>query len=351
MTTVFTLSQLGWNAFFQQQLSLEECTQQVPARIVAQHRSCIDVLTEQGPKRLMYGLDIPASACALTIGDWLLLNLDGSFGRMLDRRSCFSRKAAGSKVAEQLIAANVDTVLVVTALNHDFSLNRIERYSALIREAGADVVAVLTKADLCDDPADYQRQVQALDPLLVVETVNGLDAACAATLQPWCRAGSTVALLGSSGVGKSTLINTLLGQAAQLTAEARVADDKGRHTTTSRTLHLMNNGGILLDTPGMRELQLTDCETGLQETFADIAELAKRCRYSDCQHQSEPGCAVIEALQAEQVDGRRLANYLSLMREQAHNAASLAEKRARDRCKSRYYRSVQTAARLRKKGR
>ncbi len=245
---------------------------------------------------------------------------------MLERRSCFSRKAAGTKVAEQLIAANVDTVFVVTALNHDFSLNRIERYLALIREAGADAVAVLTKADLCDDPAAYQCQVQALDPLLVVETVNGLDTASVSALQPWCRAGSTVALLGSSGVGKSTLINTLTGQTAQLTAEARVADDKGRHTTTSRTLHLMDGGGILLDTPGMRELQLADCETGVQETFADITELVKRCRYSDCQHQSEPGCAVIEALQAEQIDGRRLANYLSLMREQTHNTASLAEK-------------------------
>ncbi|WP_271271170.1 ribosome small subunit-dependent GTPase A [Aliamphritea hakodatensis] len=350
MTTVFTLSQLGWSAFFQQQLSLEECTAQVPARIVAQHRSCIDVLTEQGPKRLMAGPAIPA-ALTLTTGDWLLLNPDGSFYRMLQRRSCFSRKAAGSRVAEQLIAANVDTVFVATALNHDFSLNRTERYLALIREAGADAVVVLTKADLCDDPAGYQRQVQALDPRLVVETVNGLDAASVATLQPWCRAGSTVAVLGSSGVGKSTLINTLLGQSALLTGEARTSDDKGRHTTTARTLHLMNDGGILLDTPGMRELQLADCETGVQETFADITELAERCRYSDCQHQSEPGCAVTEALQAEKIDARRLANYLSLMREQAHNAASLAEKRARDRSKSRYYRSVQTEARQRKKGR
>lgn len=347
MTTIYSLSQLGWTPYFQQQLTLEECTQCVPARVIAQHRSHLELYTEHGKQDLPVTHKLPT----LTVGDWILLHHDGTYSRLLDRLSRFARKASGSKVSEQLIAANVDTVFVVTAVNHNFSLNRIERYLALTKEAGAEAVVVLTKSDLCDDPDSYRRQVQALDPLLMVEAINALDANTLTGLHPWCKAGNTVAVLGSSGVGKSTLVNTLLGQAAQQTGSARDADDKGRHTTTSRSLHLIPNGGVLLDTPGMRELQLADCESGVEEVFSDISALATQCRYNDCQHQSEPGCAIQMALDASQIDQRRLSNYLKLMREQAHNSASLAEKRAKDRSLGRFYRSVQSEATLRKKGR
>ena len=347
MTTIYSLSHLGWSPFFQQQLSLEECTQYLPARVIAQHRSYLELYSEQGSQRLPHTPKMPA----LTVGDWVLLHEDGTFYRLLERLSRFSRRASGSKVSEQLIASNIDTVFITTSLNQDFSLNRIERYLALIKEAGADAVVVLTKPDLCDDPASYLQQVQALDPLLMVEVVNGLDASSAKVLLPWCRSGNSVAVLGSSGVGKSTLVNALLGELTQQTAEARDADDKGRHTTTSRTLHLMPGGGVLLDTPGMRELQLADCETGLEEAFADISALIEQCRYSDCQHNSEPGCAVQRALKASQIDQRRLSNYLKLMREQVHNSASLAEKREKDRALGRFYRSVQKESRKLKKGR
>lgn len=347
MTTIYSLSQLGWTPYFQQQLTLEECMQCLPAKIIAQHRSHLELYTEHGKQNLPVTHTLPA----LTVGDWILLHHDGTYSRLLDRLSRFARKASGSKISEQLIAANVDTVFVVTALNHNFSLNRIERYLALTKDAGADAVVVLTKSDLCDDPDSYRRQVQALDPFLMVEAINALDSNSVKGLQPWCKPGNTVAMLGSSGVGKSTLVNTLLGQSAQQTAAARADDDRGRHTTTSRTLHLIPDGGVLLDTPGMRELQLTDCESGLDEVFADISTLAIQCRYSDCQHQSEPGCAVQKALKASQIDQRRLSNYLKLMREQAHNSASLAEKRAKDRSLGRFYRSVQSEATLRKKGR
>lgn len=347
MTTVYSLSQLGWSPFFQQQLTLDECTQYLPARVFAQHRSYVELYSEQGNQRLFYTPSMPP----LTVGDWVLLNDDGTFYRALERLSCFSRKASGSKVSEQLIASNVDTVFITTSLNQDFSLNRIERYLALIKEAGADAVVVLTKADLCDDPASYLQQVQAIDPLLMIEVVNGLDANSVKALLPWCGSGNSVAVLGSSGVGKSTLVNTLLGESTQQTTAARDADDKGRHTTTSRTLHLIPSGGVLLDTPGMRELQLADCEAGLEETFADISALVKQCRYGDCQHDSEPGCAVQAALNSSQIDQRRLSNYLKLMREQAHNSASLAEKREKDRALGRFYRSVQSESRKRKKGR
>ena len=170
MTTIYPLSQLGWTAFFQQQLTLDEWTETTPARVMAQHRSQLTLCCEQG------SLDLPVHTAMppLTTGDWLLLNPDGSFHRALERRSVFSRKAAGSKVNEQLIAANVDTVFIATALNHNFNLNRIERYLALTREAGAEAVVVLTQADLCDNPEAFRQQVQALDPMLMVETVNAL---------------------------------------------------------------------------------------------------------------------------------------------------------------------------------
>ena len=229
---------------------------------------------------------------------------------------------------------------MVSSLNQDFNLNRIERYLALANEAGVEPVVVLTKADCCENPQSYTQQVQALDQLLMVVTVNSLDPDSVNKLEPWCCTGKTVALLGSSGVGKSTLLNTLSGKTVQLTHSIREDDDKGRHTTTGRSLHLLPTGGLLLDTPGMRELQLANCEHGIEETFTDIRELATQCKFTDCQHQNEPGCSVRAAINAGKLDERRLTSYLKLMREQAFNQATLAEKRARDRSLGRYYRSV-----------
>lgn len=279
-----------------------------------------------------------------------MLDEAGGFNRLLDRLSLFSRKAAGSKVAAQNIAANVDTVFIVSSLNSNFSLNRIERYLALAHEAGVEPVVVLTKADMCDDLQGFVQQVRALDRMLMVEAVNGLDADSVSVLSHWCGVGKTVAFLGSSGVGKSTLINTLLGQTEQETAAIREQDSKGRHTTTARSLHFMPNGGMLLDTPGMRELQLADCERGVEETFAEVAELAAQCRFSDCQHQSEPGCMIQKAIKQGELDQRRLDNYLKLLREQAFNGATLAEKRSKDRDFSKMVRSVMSEAQQRKKG-
>jgi ribosome biogenesis GTPase len=225
----------------------------------------------------------------------------------------------------------VDTLFIVTSLNDDFNLGRIERYLSLAYEAGAEPVVILSKADLCDDPESFRSQVQALAPLLMVETVNGLDPEEAKKLLPWCGNGKTIAFMGSSGVGKSTLINTLLGEAVQQTGAIREDDSKGRHVTTGRSLHLMPQGGLLLDTPGMRELQLADCDDGVAATFADIAELAEQCRFGDCRHDSEPGCAVQAAISKGELDERRLQSWRKLLREQFVNSATLAEKRARDK--------------------
>lgn len=341
MTHQYSLFQLGWQHFFQQQLTLEEWETFSVARVAGQQRSVIHLLTAHGKQTL----SITASMPAFTVGDWIVLDSEGKFQRLLERSSLFSRKAAGTKVTTQLIASNIDTVFVVCSMNQDFNLNRIERYSALANEAGVEAVLVLTKEDLCDNPEDYMEQVQALDPLLDVLTVNCLDPVSVNRLNIGCVAGKTVALLGSSGVGKSTLINTLSGMEVQRTHSIREDDDKGRHTTTGRSLHLLPAGGILLDTPGMRELQLADCEHGVEETFAEIVALAAHCRFSDCSHQSEPGCAVRAAIEAGSMDERRLSSYLKLMREQAFNQASLAEKRAREREFGRYVRTVQASKR------
>lgn len=346
MTTYYSQSQLGWQPFFQQQLTLDEWEHYSAWRVVAQHRSTAELLSEKGPFTLELAIDMPA----FTVGDWMLLNHQGHFQRLLDRQSLFTRKASGTKVDSQLIAANVDTVFVVCSLNDDFNLNRIERYLSLTKEAGVETVVVLTKSDLCADSHQWINQVQSLNPLLMVEAVNGLDANTATALEPWCKEGKTIALLGSSGVGKSTLVNLLMGRVSQQTSSIRQADSKGRHTTTARSLHLMPSGAILLDTPGMRALQIIDCEQGVKEVFADIGELESQCRYSDCQHEEEPGCAVRSALEAGGLDERRLNNYRKLLREQALNSSTLAEKRSRDRNQSRYYRSVQTQARKRKEG-
>jgi len=320
------LAQLGWRPCFQQQVDLEHWGYPV-CRVVAQHRNRLELLSESGPVELAMHPGMPAIA----VGDWLLLTPEGQFLRLLERQSLFRRKAPGKKVDEQLIAANIDTLFIVTSLNEDFSLNRIERYLSLANEAGVEPVVVLSKSDLCDDPERYQREVQGLDPLLMVETVNCLDAGDIQKLLPWCGTGKTVALMGSSGVGKSTLVNTLLRNTVQATGSIREKDSTGRHVTTGRSLHQMRGGGLLLDTPGLRELQLTDCDEGVSATFADIASLAEHCRFGDCTHGNEPGCAVQEAIARGELSARRLASYRKLMREQEFNSATLAEKRARDK--------------------
>ncbi|MCU7845120.1 MAG: ribosome small subunit-dependent GTPase A [Candidatus Thiodiazotropha sp. (ex Monitilora ramsayi)] len=347
MSTILSLSQLGWSPFFQQQLSLEEWEQSIVGRVIERHRSMIELATEQGNRTLHIIPGMPE----LTVGDWALLDREGRFHRVLERLSLFSRKASGTKVAAQLIAANVDTLFVVSSLNDDFNLNRIERYLALSSEAGVEAVVVLTKADLCEETDGYVRQVQSLDSMLMVEVVNGLDPISVNVLESWCYTGKTVALLGSSGVGKSTLVNTLLGSSVQAIASIREDDSKGRHTTTTRSLHFLPAGGLLLDTPGMRELQLFDCEEGIRETFADIDKLAGQCRFADCHHDKEPDCAVRAAIEAGELDKRRLTSFKKLMREQALNSASLQEKRARERALGRFYRSTMRASQQWKKGR
>ena len=346
MTTEYTLANLGWQPFFQQQMNLDEWDLAVCARVIEHHRSEYELATETGRQTLTITPSIPA----LTVGDWILLQQNGRFLRTLERKSCFRRKAAGNKVAEQLIAANVDTAFILCSLNDDFNLNRIERYLSIVNDADAEPVVVLSKMDLCEDSGSLRAMVQQLDNLLCVEVINCQDTASVAALLPWCQIGRTIVLLGSSGAGKSTLTNTLLGEEIQATNTIREDDAKGRHTTTSRSLLAMPDGALILDTPGMREIQLADCEQGVSATFADIEQLAEQCRFGNCQHESEPGCSVKKAIDAGELDQRRLLNYRKLLREQALHGASLAERRANDRALSRFYSRVQKEATHIKRG-
>jgi ribosome biogenesis GTPase / thiamine phosphate phosphatase len=340
------LADLGWCSFFQQQLTESESELAVPARVVEQHKGFITYQADGEPELIPLTPEMPR----VTVGDWILLDQAGRLVRALDRKGGFRRRAAGPVDQEQWLAANVDIAFIVCSLNQDYNLNRIERYLSLVYEAGAEPVVVLSKEDLCEDTQAKVAEVRRLGHDLCVESVNCLDEDSAAKLLDWCKPGATVVMLGSSGAGKSTLTNTLLGEEYQETGEIREGDDKGRHTTTRRTLLPMENGAWILDTPGMRELQLSQCETGVAAAFADIESLAETCKFRDCRHQQEPGCAVQAALIAGRLSERRLNNYQKLIREQAHNAASIAQRRSGDKALSKMYKRVQSQGRRIKEG-
>jgi ribosome biogenesis GTPase len=340
MSNFTSLTGLGWQPYFQQQLSLDEWDGTIPARVIEQYKSEVTVATESD----VFNIALLATMPEMVVGDWLLLDSQQHLLRVLDRKTCFSRKAAGSKLKRQLISANVDSAFIVTSMNDDFNLNRIERFLSLVNGSGADSVIVLSKSDQSEFPESYIAQIQELDPFLMVEAINCLNAESVKKLSPWIKQGTTIAVLGSSGVGKSTLINTLLGKERQSTGGIREDDDKGRHTTTRRSLISLDAGGLILDTPGMREIQMADCKEGIATTFADIEAYARQCKFSDCQHQTEPGCAVQKAVDSGELDQRRLNNYLKLLREEALNSASLSERRSKDKALGKFYKHTLSQA-------
>ena len=346
------LSPLGWGSFFQSQISFEDLETFEPVRVLAVHRGQL-VVSGEGPERTIpsHIPDALSEYDHATVGDWLLVERDSRRPkRLLERSSLFKRRAAGEGRKIQLIAANIDTVFIVSSCNKDFNIGRLERYLVLASEAGVMPVIVLTKADLADDPDDYAQQARALQPGLLVETVNALDPDSLDAVRIWCGKGQTVALLGSSGVGKSTLVNTLMGAHGQDTQSIREDDAKGRHTTTGRSMHRLPDGAWLVDTPGMREIQLADAAGGIESVFDDIVELAAQCRFSDCTHTEEPGCAVLKAVETGGLDPDRLARWRKLQAEEAFNSASLAERRAKDRAFGKMVRSVMKSKREERKG-
>ena len=317
------MEELGWRAFFSEQLAVEEAEHCHPVRVMAVHRGKIAV-TGAGFEHSVTPY-IPGALPSddhPTVGDWLLID-DATLQptRVLRRLNLFKRRAPGDPRKEQMIAANIDTLFIVASCNQDFSVARLERYLVLARDVGVNPVVVLTKTDLTDTPDAFAAAARAIEHGLRVETVNGRDPASVARLAAWCGKGKTVALLGSSGVGKSTLVNTLRGSDSIATQAIRARDDTGRHTTTVREMHRLGGGGWLLDTPGMRELQLSDAADGVSEVFDDFVLAAKSCRFSDCAHGSEPGCAVQAAIAEGTLTSERFDRWRQLTAEEGATAA------------------------------
>jgi ribosome biogenesis GTPase / thiamine phosphate phosphatase len=315
----------GWDAHFEALWTDGERENFVPARVVGQQRKFWRIASDSGERwaeaagklRLAaeQGADWPA------VGDWVEAEIQDAgasalIREVLPRRSRFVRKAAGKKREEQVIAANVDTVLLVCALDGDFNPRRVERYLTQTWESGAEPVIVLNKADSCEDANEKKAEMERVGLGSAVCVISAKTGQGIEELEPFLMPGQTLAMLGSSGAGKSTLANLLLGDARQEVRDVRASDGRGRHTTTSRELLLLPGGALLVDTPGLRELQLWGAQDGLVRTFAEIGELAERCRFSDCRHQGEPGCMVLAALEAGTLDPARLENRRKLLREQ-----------------------------------
>lgn len=317
-----SLSSLGWSDFFEDQLEPHEAAL-APHRIATVHRARLTAISQTGPVELT--LPVHSQTGDFAVGDWVLADPQTQLlHRRLDRKTVLERRTEGSKTP-QLAGANVDTLFIVTSCNADFNPARLERYLALANEAGTTPVILLTKADTVADARMYEHRAIALQRGLAVVTLNPRSRDAATALASWCGVGQTVALVGSSGVGKSTLVNTLAGltqELAQQTGGIREHDAKGRHTTTSRSLHAIAGGGWVIDTPGMRTLRVSDAASGIETLFAEITELAPLCRFSDCTHVHEPGCAVRGAVAAGVLDPERLTRWRKLVEESSNNTST-----------------------------
>lgn len=327
MSTVVTLEVLGWDARWAEVWAAHHGTadDRVPARVVLEHQHIYRVHT--GADEMLARVTgrvrhkLAAREGFPAVGDWVALKPAGAnedMARIVDvlpRRGRFVRRAAGTVAEAQVVAANVDVVFLVSGLDHDFNVRRIERYLLAALDGGASPVIVLNKSDLPRDLDEVRRDLGPVAGAVPIEVMSARNDEGVDRLRAHIGPGRTAAFLGSSGVGKSTLINRLIGHEIQRTADVRESDSKGRHTTTHRELIVLPGGGLLIDTPGMRELQLWDVSSGLDDAFDDITSLGAGCRFRDCTHDSEPGCAVKAAVEAGELSASRHANYLRLRNE------------------------------------
>jgi ribosome biogenesis GTPase / thiamine phosphate phosphatase len=328
-----TLRELGWDAYFESCLAPAAAgdPQLRPARIGADFGEAYELLSPEGSMLGRCGGKLRRE-CRPVVGDWVAARLQPEQGRaeikaLLPRRSKFSRKAPGKREQEQVVGANIDTVFIMMALDANFNVRRLERYLSLAWSSGAQPVALLNKADVCPDASLFMEQARAVAGETPVIPLSALEGDNVEQLSPYLQLGKTVAVLGSSGVGKSTLVNFLLGEERQPTFETRGRDNKGYHTTTVRELIPLPSGALMLDTPGMREVGLWEAGEGLEEAFPDVVALTAQCRFSDCQHENEPGCAIRAALESAELPAERLSSYRLLAYELAARRQAVQRRR------------------------
>jgi len=333
--TPTTLEDLGWNARFADAFAPHAAPGIQPARVSLEHTHIYRVLSPDGERlaRVAGRLRHAASGRAdfPAVGDWVVLEVpegdgDARIRAVLPRTSRFSRRAAGDPTEEQVVAANIDVVFLVSGLDGDFNPRRIERYLVTAWESGATPVILLNKADLVDDAGEVAREVGALAQGVPVHAISAKAGAEMDAVRAYLTPGRTAALLGSSGVGKSSIANALLGEQRLRTHDVRASDSRGRHTTTGRQLVLVPGGGVLIDTPGMRELQLWETGEAVAGAFADVESIAENCRFRDCRHTAEPGCAVIAAVAAGMLPAVRLESFRKLQDEQTYQARQQDER-------------------------
>jgi ribosome biogenesis GTPase len=312
------LRKLGWNAFFGESFR-EYAIGYEPGRISSVNRNGCKVQMKGGEVRARISGRQRQDCLYPAVGDWVALSRDNSgtytIHAILPRKSKISRKDAGRATGEQVIAANIDVAFIMTSLNRDLNMRRLERYLAVVRQSVVDPVIVLSKLDICEDIDAKANDVKAIAPDVPVHAISATEGTGMEQLSPYLQEGITVVLLGSSGVGKSTLINALEGAERQKVCEIREDDSRGRHTTTVRELIMLEKGGVIIDNPGMRELQLWDAGEGLQNTFQDIQELASQCKFADCRHETEPGCMIKKAIAEGALSQVRFDSYMKLQRE------------------------------------
>lgn len=320
--TNLTYAELGWTRHFATRADADTLH---PLRVSHVHRNGVTAHSPEGPQRL----DTPDTLPQLAVGDWVTAE-NGAVTALLDRETLLKRRAPGEDAREQVIAANVTTMAITSSCNADFNIRRLERYLVLAAETGCLPLILLTKADQCNDPEAYVKEAEALSPMVTALAIDATDPLEIKRLHPWCRAGDTLALVGSSGVGKTTIRNALTDDQAA-TQGIREDDAHGRHTTTSRAMLRTHAGGWLIDTPGMRALRLFDATEGIETIFADIEDLTHACRFRDCAHDTEPGCAVRAAVETGALTADRLARWQKLKAEDIRNSETLAQARARDK--------------------
>lgn len=358
-----SLDELGWSSDFNNALQHFRAAHPdltvEPARVVFESRQHYRILTPHGEwearvsGRLRHAEELPA------VGDWVVVDAPemASKGRIatirgiLPRRTCLSRKVAGQVTRQQLVAANLDTIFLVMGLDGDFNLRRLERSMVMARESGAEPVVVLSKADLSSTAFEARLDAQQVAPNAPVFIVSALATEGLEPLHHYLQSGRTVALVGSSGAGKSTLLNSLYGEETMRTGAVRQGDDRGRHTTTYRQLVRLPSGGLLIDNPGVREIQLWAEEGALAEAFGDIEDLAGGCRFRDCTHRDEPGCEVQNALREGRLEASRLANWFALEDElkRLDLKRDIVTRRRNDRLLGRIYKSAKQAKQSRRR--